>query len=59
MAVAIWLDIVDSEFLEIYEQISGNTEDSQVLKNDKIQKNGMILNIREAVMTNYIFVVGR
>lgn len=46
-------------FLDIYKQVSGNAGDYQVMKNGKLPRNGMMLNIGGTATTNYVFVVGR
>ena len=46
-------------FLDLYKQVSGKAGEYQVLKNGKLPRNAMMLNIGGTATTNYVFVVGR
>jgi acetyl-CoA C-acetyltransferase len=46
-------------FLDIYKQVSGKAGGYQVIKNGKIPRNGMMLNIGGSATTNYVYIVGR
>lgn len=45
-------------FLDLYKQVAGKAGDYQVIKNGKLPRNGMMLNIGGTATTNYVFVIG-